>query len=93
MIIDTQIIGLFGNIGGWEVILILMLVLLLFGAKRLPEIARSLGRSLKEFKKATKEVKDEFDVKDEIEDGEYKQEKKENKPAPKDTSDKDIAKQ
>ena len=36
------------------------IVLLLFGATRLPEIARALGKSIKEFKKGTKEVKDEL---------------------------------
>lgn len=39
-----------GNIGIPELLLILFLVLLLFGAKRLPQIARSIGKSLKEFK-------------------------------------------
>ena len=93
MINEFHVFGFFGNIGGWEVVLILALALLLFGAKRLPEIARSLGKSLREFKKATKEVKDELEVNDEIEEGEYKQEKKDNKLPPKDTPDKDISKQ
>ncbi len=50
--------GLF-NLGGGEIILILALVLILFGAKKLPELARGLGQGIKEFKKATKEVTDE----------------------------------
>ncbi len=50
--------GLF-NLGGGEVILILAVVLILFGAKKLPELAKGLGQGIKEFKKATKEVTDE----------------------------------
>jgi sec-independent protein translocase protein TatA len=87
----STIIGLLGGLGGWEVILILAIVLLLFGAKRLPEIARSLGRSLKEFKKGTKEIKDEFDIQDDIEDADYKQEKKSDKLPPKQSSDKNSS--
>lgn len=42
---------------GWtEILVVLALVLLLFGAKRLPELARSLGKSLKEFKKGTQDL-------------------------------------
>ena len=41
------------NIGGGEIILILALVLILFGAKRLPELAKGLGQGIKEFKRAT----------------------------------------
>ena len=54
------IIGFIGNIGTTELILILVVVLLLFGAKRLPELARGLGKSMNEFKKATREVEDNF---------------------------------
>ena len=48
-------LGFFESLGPGELILILAVVLLLFGAKRLPEMARSLGRSSKEFKKGLKE--------------------------------------
>ena len=51
--------GLF-NLGGGEIILILALVLILFGAKKLPELAKGLGSGIKEFKKATREVTDEI---------------------------------
>lgn len=44
------------RIGWTEILVILALILLLFGAKRLPELARSLGKSLKEFKKGTQEL-------------------------------------
>jgi TatA/E family protein of Tat protein translocase len=43
-----------------EIVTILIVVLLLFGAKRLPELARSFGKSLKEFKKAASDVEDTF---------------------------------
>jgi len=49
------------NLGAGEIILILLVLLLLFGAKRLPELAKGLGKSLKEFKKATKDVQDEIE--------------------------------
>lgn len=45
--------------GGSEWIVILLIILLLFGAKRLPEIAKSLGKGIKEFKKAIKGEDDE----------------------------------
>jgi sec-independent protein translocase protein TatA len=38
------------NVGPWEIILLLLLALLLFGAKRLPEIGRSVGQGMREFK-------------------------------------------
>ena len=47
------------NLGTPEIILIFLVVLLLFGAKRLPELFRSFGKSIKEFKKATSEIEDE----------------------------------
>lgn len=49
-----------GFFGGWEIILILAVVLILFGAKKLPELAKGLGTGIKEFKKATREVTDEL---------------------------------
>ena len=47
-------------LGGWEIILILAVVLILFGAKKLPELAKGLGTGIKEFKKATREVTEEI---------------------------------
>ena len=47
-------------LGGMEWIIVLLAVLLLFGAKKIPELARGLGQGIKEFKKATKEVTDEI---------------------------------
>jgi sec-independent protein translocase protein TatA len=47
------------NLGGGEIILVLAGVLLLFGGKKLPELAKGLGQGIREFKKATKSVTDE----------------------------------
>jgi sec-independent protein translocase protein TatA len=52
-------LGIF-NLGGGEIILILAVVLLMFGAKKLPELAKGLGQGIKEFKKATRDVTDEM---------------------------------
>lgn len=41
---------LFGNIGIWEVLLIVLIVLLLFGAKKIPELMRGMGKGVKSFK-------------------------------------------
>jgi sec-independent protein translocase protein TatA len=53
------------GLGIWELLAIFLVVLLLFGAKRLPEIGGSLGKGIREFKGSIKEV--ESDVRDEIE--------------------------
>lgn len=50
---------MFGTIGAQELLLILLVCLLLFGAKKIPEIARGLGRSVSEFKKGMRELEDE----------------------------------
>lgn len=47
-----------GNLGGTEIFVIVFVILLFFGAKKLPELARGLGKGIKEFKDATKDVKD-----------------------------------
>lgn len=49
-----------GSIGAPEILLIFLAILLLFGAKRIPEIARGLGKGIREFKSATKEIADEI---------------------------------
>jgi sec-independent protein translocase protein TatA len=48
-------IALLGMLNLWEIILIVALVMLLFGARKLPELARGLGQGIKEFKKASKD--------------------------------------
>jgi sec-independent protein translocase protein TatA len=45
-----------GNLGATEIILIVLVILVFFGAKKIPELARGLGQGIREFKKATREV-------------------------------------
>ena len=52
---------MFGNIGGSELFLILLVILVFFGAKKLPELAKGLGQGIREFRKAAKDVQDEVD--------------------------------
>ncbi len=49
--------GFIGNIGPWELILVLVIALIIFGPGKLPEVARSVGKGINEFKRATNEVK------------------------------------
>ncbi len=45
--------AIFGLPGGWEMVVIILAILLLFGGKKIPELAQGLGKGIKEFKKAT----------------------------------------
>tara|TARA_B100000029_G_scaffold509984_1_gene600440 strand:- start:2612 stop:2797 length:186 start_codon:yes stop_codon:yes gene_type:complete len=47
------------GLGPGEIAIIILVVIILFGGKKLPELARGLGQGIKEFKKATREIKDE----------------------------------
>ena len=47
------------SVGPWQVVIIILAIIILFGGKKLPEFARGLGLGLKEFMKATREIKDE----------------------------------
>jgi sec-independent protein translocase protein TatA len=49
-----------GSIGTTELLIILLIILVLFGAKRIPELARGLGKGIREFKDATKNVEKEI---------------------------------
>lgn len=51
---------MFGNLGAGEIILIVLVVLLLFGAKKIPELARGIGKGMSEFKKGLKDVENEI---------------------------------
>tara|TARA_Y100000816_G_scaffold14889_1_gene9766 strand:+ start:344 stop:583 length:240 start_codon:yes stop_codon:yes gene_type:complete len=50
--------------GGWEIVIIALLILLMFGAKKLPELARGLGQGIREFKGAVDGVKNEIEEAD-----------------------------
>jgi len=52
---------LLGNIGGMELILILSVILIFFGARRIPELARGLGKGIREFKDASSGVRREIE--------------------------------
>ena len=56
-----------GGLGVTEILLILLIILLLFGAKRLPEIARGMGKSVKEFKKGMKDIEEDIKKEDDSE--------------------------
>lgn len=58
-------VNLFGTLGWPEIIIILIIALLLFGAKRLPEIGKSLGKAMKEFKKSFREISEDIEDIDE----------------------------
>lgn len=57
----TGILLFIGGLGGTEVVLIVFAVVLLFGAKKIPELAKGLGRGIREFKDASKEIKNDFE--------------------------------
>lgn len=50
-----------GNLGTGEFLLIALFVLIFFGAKKIPEFAQGLGKGLREFRKATREIQDEIE--------------------------------
>lgn len=50
---------MFGSVGFSEIVVILLIVLLLFGSKQLPEMARKLGKGYREFQRATQNARDE----------------------------------
>ena len=55
-----SLIGSFMNLAGPDLIVILLIILVLFGAKKLPELARGMGQAVKEFQKAKDEFSDEL---------------------------------
>lgn len=53
---------MFGNIGGWEILIVVLLILIFFGAKKIPELAQGLGKGIKEFRKAAKDIQDDISL-------------------------------
>ena len=60
---------MFGRLSGWELIIILVILLLIFGARKLPDLARSIGESAKELRKGFQEKPEEEDTSGEPSDG------------------------
>ena len=59
---------LFGSLGFWEILLIVLVVILLFGGKKIPELMHGLGKGVKNFKEGMKEVEDDVkEIKKDIE--------------------------
>ncbi len=54
---------MFGNLGTSEILIILLVILIFFGAKKIPELAQGLGKGIREFRKAAKDIQE--DVKGE----------------------------
>jgi sec-independent protein translocase protein TatA len=75
---------LFLNLGGGEIIIVLLVILLFFGSKKIPELARGLGRGMREFKDATSGVQREIEES-------MKEVKKPVKPTPKKVDDKSVS--
>ncbi|MBL0176827.1 MAG: twin-arginine translocase TatA/TatE family subunit [Ignavibacteria bacterium] len=53
---------MFGNIGTGEIIIILVIILVFFGAKKIPELAQGLGKGMREFRKAAKDIQEDISV-------------------------------
>jgi len=76
---------MFGRIGVPELLLILVVVLLIFGPKRLPEMGKSIGKGLREFRNATKDFQKSIDGTDEEEEQVKTSPKKEESPEKQET--------
>lgn len=55
---------MFGSLGATEILLIVLAILILFGAKKIPELAQGIGKGMKEFKKAVRDVEDDIKISD-----------------------------
>lgn len=59
---------MFGNIGTPEILIILLVVLVFFGAKKIPELAQGLGKGIREFRKAAKDIQEDITTDKQIND-------------------------
>jgi sec-independent protein translocase protein TatA len=57
----NNVLAFIGGLGTSEILVILVVILIFFGAKRIPELARGLGKGIREFKDATKEIKNDIE--------------------------------
>ncbi len=71
--------GALGFIGGQEILIILLVVLLLFGGKKIPELMRGLGKGMREYKNAVRNVEDELNPEDDSKNSDSKDETNEPK--------------
>jgi sec-independent protein translocase protein TatA len=53
---------MFENLGGGEFVLILLVILVLFGAKKIPDVAQGIGKGIREFRKAVRDVQEDISV-------------------------------
>jgi len=55
---------MFGNLGAGEILLIVLVILILFGAKKIPDLAQGIGKGMREFKKALNDVQEDIKITD-----------------------------
>lgn len=55
---------MFGNLGAGEILLIVLVILILFGSKKIPELAQGIGKGMREFKKALNDVQEDIKISD-----------------------------
>lgn len=71
-----------GPLGIWELLIILVVVLLIFGPRRLPEMAKGLGQSVREFRKGIRDIKSDFEEGEQGEPARATSERRQDAPAP-----------
>lgn len=64
--INQNEVNMFGSLGATEILLIVFTLLILFGGKKLPELAKGIGKGIKELKSSMKEVHEDMDIEKEL---------------------------